>query len=86
MRTTTIHCNRCRCTITGGHSILEVKAGDLANRIEEPYFDLCAGCIDRFLDWLRSGRQNGQHAAVAAPAVESAVTAGWLASGKLPLN
>jgi hypothetical protein len=54
MRTTTIHCNRCRCTIAGGHSILEVKAGDLANRVEKPYFDLCADCVDRFLDRLRS--------------------------------
>jgi hypothetical protein len=68
MRITTIHCSRCGCTILGGHSVLEVKADDLANRVEEPYFDLCAGCFDRFLDWLRSGRQNGQHDAVAAPA------------------
>jgi hypothetical protein len=78
MRTVTIHCSRCGCTILGGHSILEVKAGDLANRIEEPYFDLCASCVDRFLDWLRSGRQNGQHDAVAIGAtstVESTVTA-----------
>jgi hypothetical protein len=59
-RITTIHCSRCGATILAGHSILAVKAGDLANRIEEPYFDLCAGCVDRFLDWLRSGRQNGQ--------------------------
>jgi hypothetical protein len=75
MRITTIHCSRCGCTILGGHSVLEVKADDLANRVEEPYFDLCAGCVDRFLDWLRSGRQNGQHDAAAAPVVESAVTA-----------
>jgi hypothetical protein len=79
MRTTVIHCCRCRCTIMGGHSILEVKAGDLANRVEEPYFDLCAECAARFLDWLRSGRQNGQHdagAIGATPNVESTVSPG----------
>jgi hypothetical protein len=53
MRTTVIHCCRCRCTIMGGHSILEVKAGALANRVDEPRFDLCGLCVDQFLDWLR---------------------------------
>lgn len=58
-RTIHVHCNRCGATcLDGGHSILEVKAGELANRVEEPYLDLCAGCVDRFLDWLREGRQN----------------------------
>jgi hypothetical protein len=58
MRTTVIHCCRCRCTIMGGHSILEVKAGALANRFDaEPRVDLCRDCADRFLDWLRS-REN----------------------------
>jgi hypothetical protein len=66
-RITTIHCPRCGCTILGSHSILEVKTGDLANRIEEPYFNLCAGCIDRFLDWLRSGARNGPHDAGTTP-------------------
>jgi hypothetical protein len=70
-RITSVHCNRCGATCTAGFSILEVKAGDLANRIEEPYFDLCGSCVDRFLDFLRSGRQNGQDGAVATPAVES---------------
>jgi hypothetical protein len=70
-RITTIHCSRCSCTILGGHSILEVKAGDLANRVDEPYFDLCASCADRFLDWLRSGRLNDAGAFGAALAVES---------------
>jgi hypothetical protein len=55
MRTTTLHCCRCRCTITGGHSILEVKAGALANRFDgEPRVDLCGDCADQFMDWLRS--------------------------------
>jgi hypothetical protein len=64
MRTTQIHCNRCGATCTGGHSILTVTAGELANRVEEPYFDLCAGCADRFLDFLRSGQT--AHAALGA--------------------
>ena len=60
-------------------SVLEVRAGDLANRIEEPYLDLCGSCVDRFPDWLRSGQRNGQHdvgTIVATPAVESTVMAG----------
>ena len=60
MRVTTIHCSRCGATILGGHSILKIEAGELANRVEEPFIDLCEGCCDRFQDWLRSGRQNGQ--------------------------
>jgi hypothetical protein len=67
MRTTQIHCNRCGDTILGGHSILEVKAGDLVNRVEEPYIDLCGSCVDRFQDWLRSGRQNGLPTVGTAP-------------------
>lgn len=59
-RTVLIHCSRCGTSIIANHSILTVTAGELANRVEEPYFDLCAGCTDRFLDWLRGGRQNGQ--------------------------
>ena len=51
---------RCGSTITGGNSILELKAGDLAKRHEEPWIDLCASCADRFDDWLRSGRQDVQ--------------------------
>ena len=74
-RTTQIHCNRCGATILGGHSILRVEAGDLANRLEgEPFVDLCEDCCARFLDWLRSGRQNGENdagAIGATPAVES---------------
>jgi hypothetical protein len=38
-------------------SILEITAGELVNRLDEPYLDLCAGCADRLIDWLRGGRQ-----------------------------
>ena len=67
-RVTTIHCSRCGSTILGGHSILTVTAGELANRVEEPYFDLCQTCTDRFLDWLRQGQPNAL-AGVGAAAV-----------------
>jgi hypothetical protein len=69
MRITTVHCSRCGATCTGGHSVLRTEAGALANRIEgEPYIDLCGTCVDRFLDFLRSGARNGQHAVGAVPA------------------
>jgi hypothetical protein len=37
--------------------VLELKAGDLATRHDEPWLDLCASCTDRFGDWLKSGRE-----------------------------
>ena len=67
MRTTQIHCNRCGETILGGHSILEFKAGELTNRVDEPYIDLCGSCVDRFLDFIGSGRQNGLPTVGTAP-------------------
>jgi hypothetical protein len=66
MRTTQIHCNRCGDTILGGHSISEAKHGELSTRRDEP-IDLCASCVDRFQDWLRSGRQNGLPSVGTAP-------------------
>jgi hypothetical protein len=35
---------------------LEVKAGELAKRFDEP-IDLRGGCSDRFADFLRAGQQ-----------------------------
>ena len=58
MRTTTIHCNRCGDVILGGHSIIHAKRGQLATQHDEP-IDLCASCVDRFSDWLKSGRSDG---------------------------
>ena len=57
MRTTTIHCTRCGATILGGHSIIELKAGALAYRHDEP-IDLCGDCVERFGDWLKAPREN----------------------------
>jgi hypothetical protein len=42
-------------------------AGDLTNGVEEPYIDLCGSCVDRFLDWIRGGRQNGLPTVGGAP-------------------
>ncbi len=67
-RIVTIHCSRCGATILGGHSILKIEAGTLADRIEgEPYIDLCPSCVDRFLDWLRQGKPNALGGVGTAP-------------------
>ena len=66
MKTTTIHCNRCGDVILEGHSIIEAKHGQLATQHDEP-IDLCASCVDRFSDWLKSGRQNGLPTVGAVP-------------------
>ena len=81
MRTVTYHCSRCGSTVSSDLSILKIEAGSLVNDLVEPYIDpsgpfvdLCPTCKDAFRDWLRSGRQNGQHETVAigaTPAVES---------------
>ncbi|MFI5455640.1 MAG: hypothetical protein ACHRXM_09330 [Isosphaerales bacterium] len=71
MRTTVIHCSRCGATILGGHSILQIVAGELANRHDEPWIDLCGSCVDRFGDWLRSGSPH--NGAAAAPTVQPAM-------------
>ena len=55
MRTTTIHCNRCGSTILGGHSVLNITAGELASRHSDP-IDLCGGCCERFVGGLAGPR------------------------------
>jgi hypothetical protein len=35
--------------------MLRVEAGELANRVEDPLLDLCGDCVERFVDFLRSG-------------------------------
>ena len=43
MRIIQVHCNRCGQTCLGGHSMLRVEAGNLANQIEgDPFIDLCS--------------------------------------------
>lgn len=72
-RTVLIHCSRCGASIMANPSILTATAGELANRVEEPYFDLCSGCTDRFLDWLRGGHQNAHGDLGAVPGAGTAL-------------
>jgi hypothetical protein len=65
-QTTTI-CDRCGNAIVEGASGLKPEYGALANQLNGTV-DLCQDCQARLVDWLRSGRQSGQHDAVAAPA------------------
>jgi hypothetical protein len=52
MRHCTISCDRCSSPISGGHSILEVKHGDLVKQFDQP-LDLCAACSGDLMDFLR---------------------------------
>jgi hypothetical protein len=52
MRHCTISCDRCSSPISGGHSILEVKAGELS-KTRDDQIDLCSSCCAEFVDWLR---------------------------------
>jgi hypothetical protein len=65
MRQITYICNRCGSAILENRTILEIKAGALGARHDEP-IDLCGTCQDRFEDWLRSGQHNAHNATVAA--------------------
>jgi hypothetical protein len=58
MKQTTTTCDRCGSVVTEGESAIEAQYGPLVNRLNgQQHF--CLDCQDRFLDWLRSGRQNG---------------------------
>jgi hypothetical protein len=56
VRTTTIHCDRCRVQIDGPMSSLET-AGELAGAL--PRIDLCAECGRALVSWLRSAEALG---------------------------
>jgi hypothetical protein len=51
MRTTVVHCDRCKARIDGPMSTLAV-AGELAGTIER--IDVCEPCGVRLLEWLRA--------------------------------
>jgi len=76
-RVTQRFCDRCGACVTDRPgSIVEVKAGDLVDRIGETV-DLCPVCSDGFTSWLRSARQahqDGPGEAIAATAVASMAT------------
>jgi hypothetical protein len=55
MRQTTFVCDRCGSAILENRCIVELKAGALGSRHDEP-IDLCGTCQDRFDDWLRGGQ------------------------------
>ena len=55
MRLTTVRCDKCSTPISGGHSIIEFKAGELANRHDAPV-DLCSTCASEFVDGLKPRR------------------------------
>ena len=58
MKQITWICDRCGAVCTDQPcSILELKAGELTKQFAEPWIDLCGPCSERFIDWLRSGRQ-----------------------------
>jgi hypothetical protein len=57
VRQTAFVCDRCGNAILENRSTLEVKAGGLGSRHDEP-LDLCQECQAGFIDWLRGGRQN----------------------------
>jgi hypothetical protein len=58
VRTTTIHCNRCGAIVLEGMSVLEAKHGRLSRQFDDA-LDLCEGCGESFVSWLKSGRQTG---------------------------
>ena len=60
-RTISYCCSRCGSPVLEGRSILEIKAGELAKRRDEPWIDLCGPCTDRFVDWLRTGKEGVQN-------------------------
>jgi hypothetical protein len=55
MRVSTRHCDRCPQIILEGGLGLEVKYGVLPGFPGD--LDLCPSCLERFGDFLRSGRQ-----------------------------
>jgi hypothetical protein len=58
MRTTTITCDRCTSLIEGNHSVVAIDliAGELKTRRDEPRIELCVSCGSDFMSWLRSSK------------------------------
>ena len=55
MRQTTILCDKCSTTITGGHSIMTITfiAGELTKTRDDP-LDLCQSCASELIGWLKA--------------------------------
>jgi hypothetical protein len=54
-----VFCDRCGDVILEQGSVMGAKAGEVVQRYPEP-LDLCLGCLERFGDWLKGGRQTVQ--------------------------
>jgi hypothetical protein len=54
-RTVHIACDRCSATIDGNHSVvaIDLVAGELKTRRDEPRIELCTSCGSAFLDFLK---------------------------------
>jgi hypothetical protein len=55
MRTTVVHCDRCRGEITEGMTVLTIEAGSLRNRLHNPV-DLCSVCAAELIEWITPPR------------------------------
>jgi hypothetical protein len=55
VRTTVINCDRCTALIEGNHSLvaIDLVAGELKTRRDEPRIELCSSCGSDFLDFLK---------------------------------
>jgi hypothetical protein len=59
MRSVTVLCDRCRCVVVSGGSVLKIEAGDLL-RLSRAPLELCPKCGDSFTSWLHSPPQGHQ--------------------------
>ncbi len=51
-----VFCDRCGDPILEQGSVIGAKGGEVVRRCPEP-IDLCIGCLERFGDWLKGGKQ-----------------------------
>jgi hypothetical protein len=51
--TTTFTCDRCGQRIEAGRTLIRVETGPARDRI--PEVDLCPGCLDALVAWLKAG-------------------------------
>ncbi len=58
MRVTVISCDRCNAAIDGNHSVvaIDLVAGELKTRRDEPRIELCSSCGSDLLGWLKPSK------------------------------
>jgi len=54
--TTTVTCDHCGECVETGRTVLRVETGPARDRL--PEVDLCRGCFELFVAWLRSGAKS----------------------------